>query len=272
MREEDPGHAGTISWSALVAKHTLQVGGATLLLPSVVSLGCDPQYGNLGYTYKPCPGECVPLPPLDFTGPALLWFGPAAEAPECPGRAPTTVFEGIDGVQNEPLNCPPCECSQPTCAFPDGLTAHTQAFCGGAPTDFSTPSSWNGSCTDVGPANQLRAITVPPVTERPCEPIAQIPQKGPDGAASFTTRAKAATCVAAVSVFQDGGCTTPLFADVPIGMTDTLCVDIMAGLQLGSMEATWLTNEPGSCVANGGEAVGEVKPKDPRTFCCQPPH
>jgi hypothetical protein len=38
---------------------------------------------------------------------------------------------------------------------------------------------------------------------------------------------------------------------------------------VGSMAATWVTQEPGTCAASGGVAVGEAKPVTPTMFCCQ---
>lgn len=312
-----------------------------------LTMACEPQYGNLGYNLPDdCPGQCVRLPPLGFDGPALLWFGPAGEAPECPERAAARVFEGVDGVQDEPLNCPACSCSQPACVFPEGLTASSQAMCQGSTTDFSAPAPWDGSCTSPGtvPSNELGSVTIAPVTENPCEPITNVPQKGPEDQPAVTIRAVGCAgevldgvcpdtgytclpsaappppgfqqcimynvpsdgtdvqcpadypeqhvfyegvadtrectecacvqiapseCAAAFSSYQDSACSTFLGSLLVEG--GPLCSDVPAGSTLGSIEATWVTNQPGTCEASGGESVGEAKPTNPRTFCCQPP-
>lgn len=314
-----------------------------------LTMACEPQYGNLGYNLPDdCPGQCVRLPPLGFDGPALLWFGPAGEAPECPERAPARVFEGVAGVQGEPLNCPTCSCSQPTCVFPEGLTASSQAMCQGNTTDFSAPGSWDGSCTSPGtvPSNELGSVTVAPVTENPCEPITNVPQKGPEDQPAVTIRALGCagevldgvcpdagytclpsaeppppgfrqcimylgpddgsdvqcpadypdlhvfyagvedsrtctectcaqvtpnTCVAYMSAYEDSACMAPLFENFQVATT-SVCINIaVPTAELGSIRVTWQTDEPGSCEASGGESIGEAKPTNPRTFCCQPP-
>jgi hypothetical protein len=49
-----------------------------------------------------------------------------------------------------------------------------------------------------------------------------------------------------------------------------LCSDVAPGMELRSMQASWISNLPGSCQAAGGEPIGTVTPKGPRRFCCQP--
>ena len=77
----------------------------------------------------------------------------------------------------------------------------------------------------------------------------------------------------AFSAYQDSACTgqpMSLFTDLPTGAG--LCVDF-AGVPyaLGSMQAKWSMNNPGSCEPSGGALIGEVKASDPRLFCCQEP-
>jgi len=82
-----------------------------------------------------------------------------------------------------------------------------------------------------------------------------------------------AQCAVSFSAYQDSACAgvpMPLFQNVP-AFQDS-CVDFgAASLALGSMEAKWLSNSPGSCEPSGGELIGEMKGKDPRLFCCQTP-
>ncbi len=321
-----------------------------LVFLSASSLACERQHVNVGYNLPDeCPGQCVLLPPWGFEGPALLWFGPAEEAPECPDRASTLVFDGGDGIQDAPLNCPTCSCSQPACVFPEGVTANS-GNCpgGGAMTSFPAPASWDGACTSPGtvPANQFDSITIALVTERPCEPIKDAPQKE-QPAPGFTTRALGcagdvldgvcpesghtclpsaappppgfrqcimyvgpddssaaicpfdypeqhifyaavddsrectectcaqtapSACVARLSTFQDTMCDAASeILSVTIAEMES-CHDVaLPNGELGSMEATWMVNQPGSCQASGGEPIGEAKVTGARTFCCQPP-
>jgi hypothetical protein len=162
------------------------------LLLGLIGAACK-QYANLGDDYpEECPGQCVKLPPLGFDGPALLWVGAAAEVPECPARAPTLVFDGFDGLQDAPLDCPACECSQPTCAFPAGLTAYSLPICQGSPTDFLAPVPWSGACTSpaVLTSSEFQSMAVAAPTEQPCAPIMDLPQKEQPPAA-YTVAARA---------------------------------------------------------------------------------
>ncbi|MCC6554986.1 MAG: hypothetical protein IT372_18590 [Polyangiaceae bacterium] len=294
-----------------------------------------------------CPGQCVPLPPVDFDGPMLLWMGREMEAPGCPDPAPKKVYVGHAGLDasNE---CPPCECTQPACELPSSLTASDLSVCpndgpGATLTSFDAPSSWTGACTSptTVPASQLGSVTIPPVTVRPCEPVQEVPLSQPatwgqlayacageaipnvcatpgetclpsaeppppgfrqcvlysrdgdtDCPADFPekhvfyrdvedtrsctacecTPTAAASCAASISIYEQPGCNQLILnAMVGMGGPPPSCHIVQPGTQLGSMQATMLPNEPGSCVASGGVATGEAKPLDARTFCCQPP-
>ena len=326
----------------------------SLVILGASSLACERQHVNVGYDLPDeCPGQCVRLPPLGFDGPALLWFGPAEEAPECPDRALARVFEGGDGIQNAPLNCTTCSCSQPACVFPNGATASNVSVCPNDPpgatlTPYPAPASWDGSCTSPGtvPADQLGSIAIAPVTEQPCAPVKDVPQKeqlapgftiravacagdvldgvcpdssyiclpsaappppgfrqcvmylGPDDGIDpecptdypeqhvfyadvedtrectecTCTQTAPSECVARLTTFQDTTCDAASeILSVTIAELQS-CADVaLPNAELGSMEATWMVNQPGSCEASGGKSIGEAKVTGSRTFCCQPP-
>ena len=82
-----------------------------------------------------------------------------------------------------------------------------------------------------------------------------------------------AECAVSFSAYQDPACAgvpMPLFQNVPA--SPNLCIDF-GGVPypLGSMEAKWVKNTPGTCEPIGGELIGDVKAVDPRVFCCQLP-
>ena len=301
---------------------------------------CDDPCGD-------CRGQCVPIAPLDFDGPLMLWMGPEQQVPaDCPSRAPIRAFEGHAALDTS-NECPACECTEPACMFPSGLTASDQICPGdGTQTPFDAPASWGGACTSPGSVTDplLRSVTIEPVTERPCEPV---PPQVPHGGSGFgspwglgalacageifhgecrdpgmtcvptteppppgfrqciawrgegepvcpgtypepftfysgltdtractpcaCTQLVASDCIALLSTYQDDGCMALLNANMmALGAVD-VCSDIgMPGADLGSMDATWIANEPGACLASGGVAQGEVIPLNPKTFCCQP--
>jgi hypothetical protein len=140
-----------------------------------------------------CSGQCLPLGPADWLGPALLWMGnQESEAPECPPASPvgsTFVFNDL----NAPKICDTCKCDAPSgsCALPVTLTAAASACVGDGPniphTSFDASTGWSGSCTAASaiPANQkcngvncVQSLTIAPLTlmEAPCavtaEPVA----------------------------------------------------------------------------------------------------
>ena len=131
-----------------------------------------------------CPGQCVPLGPVEWLGPALLWIGKQGEAPECPPSAPVEGSPMFDNL-NAPTACGACKCDAPlgTCTLSTTLTA-ASAQCPGtalgvAHTSFDAPAGWDGSCTAANPipANQkcngvncVQSLTIAPLTltEEPC--------------------------------------------------------------------------------------------------------
>ena len=76
-------------------------------------------------------------------------------------------------------------------------------------------------------------------------------------------------CIAAISLFPDPSCGSvpPPFFENAQGEQ---CYSANMPLPLAAISAQWAINEPGKCEPIGGEPVGEIKPVDPRLFCCQP--
>ncbi len=54
--------------------------------------------------------------------------------------------------------------------------------------------------------------------------------------------------------------------DAPLGT-----LPVPSGVGLGSKEAVFTVDKPGTCAQSGGAASGELHPAGPVTFCCQPP-
>ncbi|MCC6556302.1 MAG: hypothetical protein IT372_25355 [Polyangiaceae bacterium] len=202
------------------------------LLATLVALGCAAAPGVTGcladlslYGHDcldfadcedPCPGECVPLAPLGFDGPALLWIGPSAEVPACPARASLPVYEGYADL-NDASPCEACECTAPACALPAEITAST-AGCnlGGTTTAISTPEYWAGGCAPVnpGPPDPFASLTIAPVTVRSCRPVEpEVPQIA--SRASWSTAAKACAGEAIPNVCGDNTLTCLPSAEPP---------------------------------------------------------
>jgi hypothetical protein len=117
--------------------------------------------GSGGGMESACAGDCVPPAPLGWFGPALLWYGPPDQAPDCPAAAPNPGYEGFADLAPPPHACAACQCDPPeaSCQLPLGWAAHaTAAMCdpGSAETSFAAPDGWDGSCTAANaiPASQ----------------------------------------------------------------------------------------------------------------------
>ena len=175
------------AWQLLAA---LLLGGCDPDSPGLSS--CETSPGSPCPTQETCPGPCVPLPPLGWSLPVLLWAGPRFEAPECPAdRASVVHYEG-HADPNEPPECPSCSCEPPTaaCELPSILTVGTQT-CGvedPAPLlyDYSglVPDPTICVTDNPFPAGLIYSLAIGPLTmkESDCKPVATQPPRSGDAA------------------------------------------------------------------------------------------
>ena len=121
-----------------------------------------------------CSGQCVSLPPLGWSLPALLWYGPEHMAPECPAdRAGVVGYQGYADLKAPA--CFGCSCEAPTgsCELSPVLTAYADPGCTGGETDWSAPDPWDGVCVDTNPPLLgARSVKIDPLTmtESECVP------------------------------------------------------------------------------------------------------
>src|SRR5690606_18762258 len=146
----DGGHASTSVRSMVLPRGV--IGGCLVLLLGAAGCEQDAYVSHVGSEGDTCPGECVPLGPLGWSDPLLLWTGPVQEAPGCPTRAPVPAYQGHADLV-APDECDPCACDPPTgsCAMPTDLTAYDNASCcgpgepgcgpGAAAVSFDAPSA-----------------------------------------------------------------------------------------------------------------------------------
>jgi hypothetical protein len=76
------------------------------------------------------------------------------------------------------------------------------------------------------------------------------------------------SCSSLVSLYSDSSCSDEV-ASVTATSLDSMCVDIPAGVSLGSKQAGPPTYTAGTCQPSGGGPIGSVQPKTPFTFCCE---
>ncbi|MGK3965060.1 hypothetical protein WMF38_12860 [Sorangium sp. So ce118] len=146
--------------------------------------GGDGGSGGAGGDETACAGDCIPPAPLGWFGPALLWYGPPDQAPDCPAAAPNATYEGFADLAPAPFACAACLCDPPdaaaaSCQLPVGWSAHAATCAATVPdtveTAFAAPEAWDGACTaenaipagqDCGgqPCVQSLSIDAPAVT------------------------------------------------------------------------------------------------------------
>jgi hypothetical protein len=193
--------------------------------------------------------------------------------------SPTTISSDLGSVTIDPVTVRACE---PVQQVPRDFSGSWGQF-----AFACTGEAIPGACGDPALACVPTSEPPPPgfqqclVYNREGDPLCppEYPEKrvlygGLDDTRSCTacecTETAPSSCTASVSTYQDVLCNAfvvgGMVSDAPI------CLDVAAGATLRSMEATWLIDEPGSCVASGGVPTGEAKPLERRTFCCLPPH
>jgi hypothetical protein len=144
-----------------------------------------------------CAGDCVPLPPFDWQGPALFLTGPAGSPPECPSNAPVTATLGFTDAGEQPdAGCTSCGCGRATaasCAPPTHIFASALPCSAGAPLSapFDPPAPWDGGCTandpvaanaDCGGSPCVASIVAGPLVDNGCVPVQAVPvDAGPPG-------------------------------------------------------------------------------------------
>lgn len=77
------------------------------------------------------------------------------------------------------------------------------------------------------------------------------------------------TCSAYVEVFSDDACADPVVSVTTVSDGVPKCVDLPAGVALGSKAAQLDDDAPGACAATGGEVTGTVEPIGAVTLCCR---
>lgn len=203
----------------------------------------------------------------------------------------------FSSIKLSPASIAPCEPVGDPSPEPPGFASGSTSFTNGiywGKFAKACQGSVNGQCENTGELC-LPSAEPPPPGFRQCVQYAlpvdeselpQCPTAFPDRFVFYAgTDGKidcspcecgapiGAKCKIAWSAYQDVACGNvpdPLFEFVPA--VPGLCIDFGAeALALGSIEAQWINNEPGTCEPSGGEFINEVKAVDPRVFCCQAP-
>lgn len=227
-------------------KHVAFLGASALLVallgggcgdPIVIDLtSCEEPYPDPSCPKPPghveeetCPGQCVPIPPVDWTDPLLLWTGDELLAPECPAdRAGQIVYEGHADPVDAPA-CPECTCEPATgeCGLPSILTV-SSGLCGqpgmeydlsGLDADSTVCNTENG----VAAGNDPQSVTIGPLTvmESGCEPPETPPPLGND-AASWKTYGRACRGVAFPPCLDPNLLCVPTAAPPPEGFSQCI--------------------------------------------------
>jgi len=164
-----------------------------------------------------CAGECVPIVPIGWFGPVLLWTGPEGKPPpSCPESASKLDYRVWHADLVVPNECGACSCTPSTgaCELPTSIAARA-ASCPGTGawvTPFDGPAGWDGACTDVNAIPQGKDCGGVPcvqslvngsmkMIENGCTPI-QGPPPTPLGGPSWQTQAR----VCQVTTQSSGDC------------------------------------------------------------------
>ena len=198
-----------------------------------------------------CAGQCAPLGPAEWLGPALVWVGEPGEAPECPPSAPVAGDLGL-ADPSVPAQCAACSCDLPhgTCVLPTTWTAAAAACAGATPgtahTAFDAPAGWGGTCTANSPvAAGQKCDGVSCVQSLTIAPLALV-----EGACGVSVGAP------------------PLLLPVTWGTAARSCHGVTVGACAGPSELCAPAAEPGylRCLARDGEHVCPAPYTDEHRF------
>ncbi|HSN86036.1 MAG TPA: hypothetical protein VL025_04725 [Thermoanaerobaculia bacterium] len=253
-------------WAGLDASHVCS------------SCACDPPacgHPGLLASSQPCPGggEETPFPsPPGWTGtctsPTVLAAGdvgsvdvaplaitpcrphlePEPDIPELGGFVDlrwTTYAKACLGVTPNPGACndPGKYCAPTSAPPPTGFTqcifmkGDRTAEC---PPEYPEPRLFYGDVKDT----------------RECTPCTCSEPSGGLG------------CEGILSWYEDAECSEFVASKMLVDGVPPMCADVLSIRALGSMDITFTLDDPGSCTASGGEALGEAVPILPGTFCC----
>ena len=220
-----------------------------------------------------CPGEGAAS--INWDAPPA-WEGgcfldaPIASGLQCSG-VPCVQSITIDAPQVEP--CKPIE--QGAALFPDPVWDLMARECkinvdaaGCGPGESCAPVPPEGFALCVSVAGE--GYECPPEYPDPFLVFDSVDNSRACSPCSCSDPA-GASCSALVSLFTDGACGA-LLGSFPVSSAmDNACTDLPPGVGLGSKEAVFTVDKPGTCTASGGDASGELHPAGLVTFCCQPP-
>jgi hypothetical protein len=150
--------------------------------------------------------------PMAWTGLGILFEGPEAQVPDCPGDFATPIDLGGSGPQGAPAICSACSCSVPDTACTATLSAYRNSRCDMRP-NVATPERGSG-CTILsgGFAPRSYLASAPSLDAAACAPVggeATVPPL------SWTTRARVCAMTSAGDGCAHGGRCAPSRADVP---------------------------------------------------------
>jgi hypothetical protein len=256
-------HVGFTGYTDLQAPHTCPVCSCS---PAECAL---PE--EMHVFAAPCPGDGAP---------SLVWDSPAWLG-ECTA----------EGAIPPGLMCGGEPCAQSLMIDASTVVAPCQAHAQG--DEFKPPPTWGlmareckiAPLTGEGCPN-LGEACIPPLPEgytlcvhrdghdpafacdEPYPRRVEVFANYQDNRACEPCACSAADCSALVTAFSDGACGVQI-ASATVALGDPQCVDLPAGVGLGSKAATWMAQTPGSCTGTGGP-VGAAVGVGPITLCCLP--
>lgn len=105
---------------------------------------------------------CVPNAPTDWLGPVVSFSGATAPT-ACPTDYDSIVYEGVSGLDFDPVTCTACACTAPnTACNPAALERHSVSNC----SDLATAID-QSTCHDFGSPHPVMYLSAGPPTAAP---------------------------------------------------------------------------------------------------------
>lgn len=214
-----------------------------------------------------CPGDGSTA--LAF-GPGNGWDGACSSQDPVPGGIQCGGVPCVASVTVPAIAVSPCEPSDPpVVSKPDAAWGRTAHEC---TLDLPSDGCEEGQVCPPAPPEGFDLclygegdLDCPPGWERSVYYLGTSDDRGSEACECGPPDAQ---CEAYVVAYSDSACDVPA-GSVIATVAEPACFDVPSGIALGSVEASFLGQSPGSCASTGGAPTGAIAPDEPVTLCCR---
>lgn len=202
-------------------------------------------------------------------GPGNGWDGACSSQDPVPGGIQCGGVPCVASVTVPAIAVSPCEASGPVASKPDATWGRTAREC---TLDLPSDGCEEGEVCPPAPPEGFDLclygegdLDCPPGWQRS---VYYLGIQDDRDCTACGCEPPGAQCEAYVIAYSDSACDVPA-GSVIATVAEPACFDVPSGIALGSAEASFLGQSPGSCASTGGAPTGAIAPDEPVTLCCR---